>query len=88
MFSFAALLLAASPMPATPVSQPETEAPAKEKKICRRVQTVGTRFGPQVCMTRKRWNEMQAANAEDNRRVLKDSERQERDAYLPYARPN
>lgn len=86
MLSLAALLLVAAPATASqPAAQPADAA--KEKKICRRQQSVGTRFGPTVCMTRARWSEMASANREDNRRVLQDSERATRDAWTPYPEP-
>lgn len=33
----------------------ETSKPKKEKKICRNIDTTGSRVGPRVCKTRSAW---------------------------------
>lgn len=65
MKAFIALMLLATPVPAAAAGKAEgdsaeattgSEAPKKEKKICKREATTGTLYGSKrICMTAEQW---------------------------------
>ncbi|MDK2768250.1 hypothetical protein [Sphingomonas sp.] len=85
-------LLLAAPMISTPAiaqdAAPAAAKPVKEKKICRRDNTVGTRLAKYVCLTRAQWESREAAARTEKDRVIDSAEREGRDAWTPYAQPS
>ena len=64
------LIAAGSPDATAPAAADgASEAPAKEKLICRRLQPSNSRLSKRVCRTQKEWNEMgDALDGKINRR--------------------
>lgn len=87
-FFLGALLFMASATPA--VAQETvtvTAKPTKEKKICRRDNTVGTRLAKYTCLTRAQWDSREAEAQKEKDRMIDSAEREGRDAWTPYAKP-
>lgn len=89
MIELLASLVLIAPTPgAVDPAQAAGHAPVKkERRICKREITVGTRLAPRTCLTAAQW-----ADAEESRRLaindeLQRAERNGRDAWTPYARP-
>ena len=69
LFSVAASIAVMSSAPST-ASNPKPEDSEKvekqeareEKKICRRIQSMGSRRSERVCMTKKQWREFNNGN--------------------------
>ncbi len=64
-----------------------TAKPAKEKKICRRDNTVGTRLAKYTCLTRSQWDAREAEARSQSDKMIDSAEREGRDAWTPYAKP-
>jgi len=69
LFTVAASIAAISSAPATSTSpnpekseQVEKEETREEKKICRRIQSMGSRRTERVCMTKEQWREFNQGN--------------------------
>ncbi|MFN4096400.1 MAG: hypothetical protein ACK4GG_06510 [Sphingomonas sp.] len=84
-------LLLAAPMISTPAfaqdAKPAAAKPPKEKKICRRDNTVGTRLAKYTCLTRDQWKAREDAARTEKDRIIDSAEREGRDAWTPYAQP-
>lgn len=72
-FLAAASITGAAPNPPTDgaVTAANAQAPAKEKKICRREVATGSKFGKRVCMTEAEHKQ----RAEDSQRMLDEMQR-------------
>ncbi|WP_245228503.1 hypothetical protein [Pontixanthobacter sp. CEM42] len=53
---------AGDPQPAAPQAEERKEEAKKEKKICRRITSMGSRRSERVCMTREQWEEYNNGN--------------------------
>jgi len=69
LFTVAASIAVISSAPATSTSpnpekseQVEKEETREEKKICRRIQSMGSRRTERVCMTKEQWREFNQGN--------------------------
>ncbi|MXO90161.1 hypothetical protein [Pontixanthobacter aquaemixtae] len=51
--------MATEPKPAETAKEEEAKEP---KKICKRVQSMGSRRGERICMTREEWREYNRGN--------------------------
>lgn len=80
------VLLLAAPMISTSAVAQDAK-PAKEKKICRRDNTVGTRLAKYTCLTRAQWDAREAEAQKEKDRMIDSAEREGRDAWTPYAKP-
>lgn len=89
-FALGVLLLAAPMISTSAIAQdakPAAAKPAKEKKICRRDNTVGTRLAKYTCLTRAQWDAREAEAQKEKDRMIDSAEREGRDAWTPYAKP-
>ncbi|WP_066659282.1 MULTISPECIES: hypothetical protein [unclassified Sphingomonas] len=88
VFFLGTLLLTASVPAVAQDTVTVTGKPVKEKKICRRDNTVGTRLAKYTCLTRAQWESREAEARKEKDRMIDSAEREGRDAWTPYAKPN
>jgi hypothetical protein len=63
----------------TPAAAPAAQAPqADERLVCRRDNTVGSRLGTRICLTRAQWRERETAERGRTRDIVDQSERENR----------
>ncbi|MES2442196.1 MAG: hypothetical protein V4574_05145 [Pseudomonadota bacterium] len=80
------LLFAATP--AQSAAQDAPAPPKKQKLICRRDTTVGTRLAHRTCLTESRWKDMDEAAELQKRRMMDTAERSGRSDDFPGPKPN
>ena len=70
ILTLAALCAASSALYAQATTAPATEAPVKEKKICRAQDVTGSIMKARICRTKEEWAQIDAENARNAQSIL------------------